>query len=80
MIRDFLELAIWQEYGLFVEIEGFRAALPEPHANVAVREIAPIIAELRRERLTYPLRKALALRRVLLAAVDDAYGEVEPAR
>jgi hypothetical protein len=79
VIRDLLELAIWEDYGLFVGMEGFLAALPEPHADVAVRELAPIIAELRRERLTSRLRKALSLRRALLAAVDDAPGEINPA-
>jgi len=80
VMRDLLELAIWEDYGLFVGIEGFLAALPEPHADVAVRELASIIAELRRERLAYRLRNALALRRVLLAAVDDAQNEIDPAR
>jgi hypothetical protein len=80
VMRDLLELAIWEDYGLFVGIEGFLAALPELHADVAVRELASIIAELRRERLTYRLRNALALRRVLLAAVDDAHDEIDPAR
>ena len=76
MIRDLLELAIWEDYGLFVGMEGFLAALPEPHADVAARELAPIIAELRRDRLTSRLRKALSLRRALLAAVDDAPDEI----
>ena len=79
VIRDLLEVAIWEDYGLFVEMESFLAALPEPHADVAARELAPIIAELRRERLTSRLRKALSLRRTLLAAVDDAPDEINAA-
>ena len=71
---------IREDYGLFVGIEKFLAALPEPHADVAVRVLAPIIAELRLERLTYPLGKALRLRRALLAAADDAEGESIPPR
>ena len=78
VMRDLLELVIWEDYGLFVGIEKFLAALPEPHADVAVRVLAPIIAELRRERLTYPLGKALRLRRALLAAADEAEGESIP--
>jgi len=70
VMRDLLELVIWEDYGLFVGIEKFLAALPESHADVAVRVLAPIIAELRREQLTYPLGKALRLRRTLLVAVD----------
>lgn len=73
-MRDLLELVIWEDYGLFVGIEKFLAALPESHADVAVRVLAPIIAELRREHLTYPLGKALRLRRALLAAADEAEG------
>lgn len=80
VIRDLLELAIWEDYGLFVGMKDFLAALPEPHADVAARELASIIAELRRERLTYPLRTALALRRALIAAVPDAPDDIEPAR
>ena len=78
VMRDLLDLVIWEDYGLFVGIEKFLAALPEPHADVAVRVLAPIIAELRRERLTYPLGKALRLRRALLAAATDVEGESTP--
>jgi hypothetical protein len=77
-LRDLLELVIWEDYGLFVDIEKFLAASPEPRADVAVRVLAPIIAELQRERLTYPLGKALRLRRALLAAANDAEGELIP--
>ncbi len=80
VMRDLLELVIWEDYGLFVGVERFLAALSEPHADVAVRVLAPILAELRRERLTYALGNALRLRRALLAAADEAQEEIEPDR
>jgi hypothetical protein len=77
VVRDLLELVIAEDYGLFLGIEGSRGVAGAP-ADVAVRVLAPIIAELRRERLTYPLGKALRLRRALLAAVTDVEGESTP--
>ncbi len=71
---------IGENYGLFVGIEGFLAALPELHADVAVRVLAPSIADLRRAWLAYPPRTTLALRRVLLASTHEAEDEIEPDR
>ncbi|WP_394821833.1 hypothetical protein [Pendulispora albinea] len=68
VLRDLLELAVWEDYGLFCRIEDFLRTLREQYAGAAMREIAAMIAELRREELDYPLRKALALHRVLLAS------------
>jgi hypothetical protein len=67
ILRDLLELAVWENYGLIHGVDDFLGALEEEHANVALRELAAIIAELRRERLGYQLARAVALRRVVLA-------------
>ncbi|MGK3994394.1 hypothetical protein [Sorangium sp. So ce1024] len=67
VLRDLLELAVWEDHGLIRGVEGFLSALPEEHADLAVRELAAIIAELRRERLDYELERALRLRRAVLA-------------
>ncbi|WP_433936420.1 hypothetical protein AB3662_17220 [Sorangium cellulosum] len=67
VLRDLLELAVWEDLGLICQVEAFLGALPEEHANLAVRELAAIIAELRRERLDYQLARALMLRRAVLA-------------
>jgi hypothetical protein len=72
LLRDLLELAVWEDYGLFEGLEGFLSTLPELHADQALRELARILAELRREGLNYPLGKAIRLRRVLVSAADDA--------
>ncbi|WP_437665351.1 hypothetical protein [Sorangium sp. So ce1182] len=67
LLRDLLELAVWEDHGLLRGVDGFLGALQEEHANVAVRELASIIPELRRERLDYQLARALELRRAVLA-------------
>lgn len=69
ILRDLLELAVWEDYGLFSEVESFLSALQEGHADMALRELARIIAELRRAELGYQLAKARNLRQVLIAAV-----------
>jgi hypothetical protein len=68
--RDLLELAIWEDYGLFAGVDEFLAGLPEEHADAALRDLASIITELRRERLEYQLGKAIALRRRVMASAD----------
>jgi hypothetical protein len=45
VLRDILELAIWEDYGLFCEVEPFLRSLPEPHADLALRDLARLIAE-----------------------------------
>lgn len=67
LLRDLLELAIWEDYGLLRGVDAFLQALEEEHANIALRELAAIITELRRERLDYQLARAVALRQVVLA-------------
>lgn len=71
LLRDLLELVVWEDYGLFHEVEGFLASLPEHQADLALRELTKIIAELRgAEGLDYQLDKARALRRSVVAAAE----------
>jgi len=61
---------VWEDYGLFNEVEPFLCGLSELHADLAVRHLAKIIAELRSAALDHQLEKALRLRRVLIAAAE----------
>ena len=70
LLRDLLELVVWEDYGLFQEIEPFLCTLPEPAADRAVRELAQLIAELRAAGLGRQLTKATGLRRAAIAAAD----------
>ncbi|WP_437909560.1 hypothetical protein WME95_17790 [Sorangium sp. So ce327] len=67
ILRDLLELAVWEDYGLLRNVGAFLGALQEEHANLAVRELSGIIAELRREGLDHQLARALTLRKAVLA-------------
>ncbi|WP_437728227.1 hypothetical protein [Sorangium sp. So ce861] len=67
ILRDLLELAVWEDYGLLRGVRGFLGALQEDHADLAVRELAAILSELRRERLDYQVARAVMLRRAVLA-------------
>lgn len=66
ILRDLLELAIWEDYGLFHHVHGFLGSLPEAAADLAVRELAQIIGELRAAALDYQLGQARRLRRRVL--------------
>jgi len=82
LLRDLLELSIWEDYGLFNEVEPFLSTLTEPQADLALRELANIIAELRVSNLDYQLGKARRLRLAVVAsakAFSDA-GESEQCR
>ena len=70
LLRDLLELSIWEDYGLFNEIEPFLSTLTEPQADLALRELANIIAELRVSNLDYQLGKARRLRRAAVASAE----------
>lgn len=73
ILRDLLELATWEDYGLFRHIEGFLATLPEAAADLAIRALARIIAELRGADLDYQMEKARRLRGFVIksAAIVD---------
>jgi hypothetical protein len=70
MLRDVLELVVWEDYGLFHEIDPFLRALLEPEADLALCELAKIIAELRIAGLDHQLEKACALRTAVIAAAE----------
>ena len=65
LLRDLLELAVWEDYGLFCEVEPFLRALRNGSARAAARELDEVIVELVRFELDYQLGKARALRSVL---------------
>jgi len=70
VLRDLLELTIWEDYGLVRDVEGFLRGLPEHHGDFAIRHLARIIAELRAADLGSQLTKAVELRAVVLASAD----------
>lgn len=72
ILRDLLELATWEDYGLFHHIEVFLEWLPEQTADLAVRELARLITELRAANLGYQFSKAQRLRGLVLASADVA--------
>lgn len=63
LLGDLLEVAVWEDYGLFREVEPFLGLLPRRHADLALRELARIMAELRGARLRYQHTRAFALRK-----------------
>jgi hypothetical protein len=69
--RDLLDLVIWEDYGLFDGIDDFLRELPEAYADIAIRELASIIAELRRAGLEYQLEKACGLRSAVVAVANE---------
>ena len=66
ILRDLLELATWEDYGLFHHLDSFLSGLAEPAADLAVRELARIISELRGAHLEYQRAKARQLRGIVL--------------
>lgn len=76
ILRDLLELATWEDYGLFHHIDVFLEWLPQRAADVAVRELARIITELRAAGLDYQLSKAQRLRRLVLTSDEKRVGDL----
>ena len=79
ILRDLLELATWEDYGLFRHIEPFLKTLPEPAADLATRELAQIIAELRNAELEYQLETARRLREHVLQSATADGADADPA-
>lgn len=71
LLRDLFELVVWEDYGLFQEVDPFLRGLREPEADLAVRELAKIIAELRSAGLRVQLEKARARRSSVIAAAEE---------
>jgi hypothetical protein len=80
ILRDLLELATWEDYGLFHHIEAFLKRLPERAADLAVRELAQVITELRAAGLDYQVSKAQRLRRLVLTSGAKAQRPRSPTR
>ena len=79
ILRDLLELATWEDYGLFHHVNAFLGQLPEGAGDLAVRELARIIGELREAELDYQLGRARRLRSLVLESVAaDDVGTPEP--
>lgn len=74
ILRDLLELSTWEDYGLFHHIDAFLSQLSEAAADVAIRELARIIGELRAAGLHYQLGRARRLRALVLksAVAEEA--------
>ncbi len=72
ILRDLLELATWEDYGLFHHIEVFLTWMPERGADLAICELAQLIAELRAAGLGYQVSKAQRLRQLVLASGGTA--------
>ncbi len=70
LLRDLLELVVWEDYGLFHEVERFLGSLPEYQADLALSELAQIIAELRSAGLDDQVSKARVLRRAIVGASE----------
>jgi hypothetical protein len=71
LLRDLLELAVWEGYGLTDATEPFLSTLSEDRANVAMSELARIIAELRTHELEYALGTARRLRSLVLSSLRE---------
>jgi len=71
LLRDLLELVVWEDYGLFCGIEAFLRTLTNVHAETAKRELDEIMGELGRAELDYQLGKARALHDVLADAAGS---------
>lgn len=68
LLRDVLEFATWEDYGLTEGVEGFLSGLGEQDADRALAELSVIVRELREHRLEHQLATARRLRGAVLAA------------
>lgn len=58
VLRNLLELVVWEDYGLFDHVHGFLGQMTEPVGDLAIREPTQIISKLRETELEYQLEKA----------------------
>src|SRR5262245_15309442 len=63
-------MVVWEDHGLFHEIDPFLRNLQEPEGDLAVRELAEILAELRIAGLGSQLERARNLRAPVVAAAE----------
>ena len=69
LLEDLIDLAVWEDYGLIRRVPAFLSTLPERHADAAVRYVARVLIELRREELDYQVEKATRLRDAALQSL-----------
>lgn len=69
ILRDLLELVVGEDYGLFHHVHAFLGELCEAAADVAIRELARIIGDLREAGLDYQLGRARRLRSLVLGSI-----------
>jgi hypothetical protein len=72
LLRDLLELVVWEDYGLFAAIGDFLAALAGSPADAASRELATITAEVEAAGLDHPALQARRIHRMLAAGPNRA--------
>ncbi len=66
LLRDLLELLIWDGYGLADGVEDFLRGLPDGPALAAASELARLVGELEREGLRHELARARRLQTAVL--------------
>ncbi len=71
VMRDLLDLVIWEDYGFFHHVHDFLSKLHERAADLAVRELARSITELRGAKLHYQCARARRLRELVLESVKE---------
>ncbi|MEZ4364029.1 MAG: hypothetical protein R3B48_27900 [Kofleriaceae bacterium] len=77
ILRDLLELATWEDYGMFHHIEVFLEWLPERAADLAIHDLARLITELRAAGLDDQVFKAQRLRRLVLTSADKVASSLD---
>lgn len=79
VLRDLLELFVWEDFGLSEAIEPFLRTLREDRADVAARELARITTELRAHELDDQLARARRARAAVLASRPAFDGRLDEA-
>lgn len=71
LLRDLIELAIWEDYGLIEGVDQFLRGLPVEHGEPAYAALVDVAAELEREGLRNQLRAARELAKALGGSLAD---------
>lgn len=74
ILGDLLELATWEDYGLFEQVDVFIGELTDVAADVARRELDRIIDELSEAQLDYQLEEARRLRALVRESNAEGAG------
>lgn len=70
LLRELLELVIWEDQRIVHEVGLFLRSLTEPGTDLALCELGKIIAELRAASLGHQIGKASELRGAVIAAAE----------